>query len=827
MNWRILPVKWLLLSSIIFTVFSPGIIRAQNTEQELFVVAQNAFEDGFYDIATRYIEQLLKQYPYTEKRVPARLLLGQCYFFQSQYLKAYEVFHELLEYSEFKDATLFWLGETYFKGADYLQAEKQFRQLIEVYPQSEYTPQAYHSLGWTYFAENKLEDAKKALKELLERFPDHQLAENSLFKLGEAEYNLHNYQDSVKYFSQYLEKYPQSARMAEGYFYIGESYYYLEDFLTAVTYYAKAARGAYGENLSLMAKVSLGWSYLKLKKYDLAKQHLEEAVQFSKEKGIESDDVYLGLASLYYETKVYDQAMAAYTLLVENFPKSSRLAEAYLGRANLYYQLQDYGKAMNDYQYTIDHFSENPGHEEIIEKAYFGLAWSYLKVGKVDDSIKTFQTIKDQSTNKTVKISALTQIGDAYQDLEDLEKAVAVYDQILQSDPHSPYSDYVQYREGIALLKMDRIEAATLSFQGLQTNFPQSKYLHDTHYYLALSYFKKKNWVAARAHINDFLKDSSPNDNLRPQALYICALSEFNLENYEGALKIFQEIIRDYPNEANIANNSEINVAKCYYKMERFKEALKIFKTLIEKYPQSEIAEESFLWLGDHFLESLDFDSAIGYYEKFLEEFSNSERKNIVLYHLAESYDRKEQYDEAVKTFKQIDKNKDGELFAKAELAIANIFAKEMDQAKALETYENIIENSPEFKRDACIKIAQVHKEQAEYEKAISAYQEALGSPMSLSEVTNAELQFSIADSYEFLNRLDRAVEEYLKIPYLYSQEISWVVKSYLRIARLLEKQEKWEEAKTIYRKVIGLKTDEMKFAQERIEWIEENIKRR
>ena len=166
-------------------------------------------------------------------------------------------------------------------------------------------------------------------------------------------------------------------------------------------------------------------------------------------------------------------------------------------------------------------------------------------------------------------------------------------------------------------------------------------------------------------------------------------------------------------------------------------------------------------------------------------------------------------------------------MFAKAELAIANIFAKEMDQTKALETYESIIKNSPEFKRDAYMKIAQEHKEQAEYEKAIPAYQEALGSPMNLSEVTNAELQFSIADSYEFLNRLDKAIEEYLKIPYLYSQEISWVVKSYLRIARLLEKQEKWEEAKTIYRKVIGLKTDEMKFAQERIEWIEENIKRR
>ena len=818
--------NWLLLSLIFITCFCPIPARAQNSEQELFVVAQKAFEDGFYDIAARYIDQLLKEYPQTEKRVPARLLLGQCYFFKSQYLKAYETFHPLLDYSEFKDATLFWLGETYLKGSDYLQAEKQFQQLIDIYPNSEYTPQAYYSLGWTYFAGNKLEEAKKPLKELLKEFPDHQFAEDALFKLGEIEYNLHNYQEAVRYFSTYSDQYPQSARIAESYFYIGEAHYYLEDFLTAVTYYAKAAQGAYDEKLTLMAKVSLGWSYLKLGKYDLAKNNLEEAVEFSRQKGIASDDVYLGLASLYYEMKVYDQAMAAYTQLIENFADSSRLPEAYLGRANIYYQLQKYSEAMSDYQQVISKFANNAADQDIVEKAYFGLAWSYLKIGEVDESIKTFQAIKDQSTNKTVKISALTQIGDAYQDLGELEKAVTVYDQILSGYPDSVYSDYVQYRQGIALLKMDRIEAATLSFQGLQTNFPQSKYLHDTDYYLALAYFKKGNWTAARQYIHDFIENLSAMDSLESQARYILGLSEFNMQNHEAALKVFQQIIKNYPQETSMVNNCEINTAKCYYKMGRTKEALKIFKSLADQYPQTEIAEESLLWMGDHALESLEFDNAAGYYEKLIREFPKSDRENIVLYHLAEAYEGKEEYDRAVGIFRQIDKNKDSELYAKAELAIADIFSREIDQSRAVETYENIIENSPEFKRDAYIKIARVYTEQGEYARAVTAYQNAIQSQMTLSEIPDAELQFSIGDSYERLNQLDKAVEEYFKIPYLYSQEVSWVVKAYLRIARLLEKQEKWEDAKIIYHKIIALKTDEMKFAQERLEWIKENVKK-
>src|SRR3990167_8734517 len=136
----------LILTSVLVTSF-PIAASAQipdSKEKELFLVAQKAFDDGFYDVAIRYIDEFLQKYPKSEKQVQARLLLGQCYFFKSQYLKAFDTFQNLLPYPEFKDATLFWLGETYFKGSDYKQAEKQYRQVIDVYPDSAYVPQAYY-----------------------------------------------------------------------------------------------------------------------------------------------------------------------------------------------------------------------------------------------------------------------------------------------------------------------------------------------------------------------------------------------------------------------------------------------------------------------------------------------------------------------------------------------------------------------------------------------------------------------------------------------------------------------------------------------------------
>ena len=103
----------------------------------------------------------------------------------------------------------------------------------------------------------------------------------------------------------------------------------------------------------------------------------------------------------------------------------------------------------------------------------------------------------------------------------------------------------------------------------------------------------------------------------------------------------------------------------------------------------------------------------------------------------------------------------------------------------------------------------------------MDAYRSALKFDLGSSKTKSVELQFSLADILELMERNDEATDEYLKIPYLYPKETFWIVKAYLRIGRIFEDKEKWEEAKTIYKKVIEFKTEESKFAQERLDSIE------
>lgn len=804
-----------------FSQVTPSAFAGEDAEKELFFVAQSAFDDGFYDVAIRYIEDFLLKYPQSEKRVQAMQLSGQCYFFKSQYLKAFNAFQGLLQYSEFKDATLFWLGETYLKGLDYAQAEKNYKQVIDLYPDSDYVPQAYYSLGWTLFEQKKYKEAGEIFKKLIDKYPGHQLTEDASFKLAECSYNQGDYAGAIVLFKGYLLKFPQSNKLVQVDFNIAESYYYGEKFQEANIYYKKVEESASDPVLIVASLISQGWGHLKLKNYDAGIEAFDKAETLGQEKNVLNDEIFLGKASFYSETGENKKALDAYAKLIELFPKSTRIAESYLGMANVHYSMQQYPEAIRDYEAVIESGSadQKNSNQEIVEKANFGLAWTYLKMGQIDKSIASFQSVLDKTKSTTVKVSALTQIGDAFQDTERWDKAVEIYDRILKDYPGSVYADYVQYRQGIALLKLAKIESATLAFQSLRQNFPKSKYLADIDYYLGVAYFKKSDWPTAIKSIETFLKNPNHPPDFIPEANYVLALSYLNMSKPDDAIKIFQKIIKIYPNDLAVVRNSEIGIAKAYHVKGDDKEAVKRFKLIIYKYPDTDSEADAMLWLAQYYFKAADYPQAIDHYQQILKRFKDMEKNGLVHYELGQAYELNKEFDKALSEYRRIPED-DKEMTAKAGLAIAGIFSKELAPDKAAETYQKIIDSNPDFRRDAYMKLAQVYRKAGNYDQEAETYAKALSASKGASGIDDVQLQFLTGDAYEAMSAWDKAVEAYLKVPYLYKDELGWAVKAYLRAARIFENNEDWENAKTTYQKVLTYQTEESKYAQERIDWI-------
>lgn len=806
----------------IYLFFSP-IVVASN-EKELFVVAQRAFEDGFYDVSLRYVAQLFQEYPQPERYVEARLVEGQCYFFKKEYLKAFNVFKELIDKDSYKDASSFWLGETYLKGGDFDKAREQYRRVIAEFPGSIYAPQSYYSLAWSYFEKGAYPDAKAVFQELVEKFPSNSLAEDAAFKLGECDYNNGEYEGAVFRFGKYLQDFANTPRAFDATFDIAEAYYYLEQYGKAVEYYKKSRELTKNPRNILNTMLGQGWCLIKLSRFDEALKLFDEAQVFAASNSLTEDEVLIGKASLFVAQEKHRDSIVSYSEIIQRFSSSSHIGESYLGRANAYYLLNDYPNAILDYKKLVEIFASDPQNQKIVEKARLGLAWTYLKSGSLDQSIATFQGICDSSDNKTLKVSALTQMGDAYQEAGQLDKAIEAYDRILKEMPDTPYNDYVQYRLGVALLKSDKLDAAVMAFQSFQTNYPKSKYHSDADYYLGLAYFKKKDWSTAIEILEPFIKTLPSEVEFATEARYIMGLSYLNLKQYEKAVDMFSDVLKRAPDREDIFQNAMLGAAKAHYELGAAKDAVASFKEIVFKYPKTDAAFEALLWLGRHEMSSGLYQLAIDYYSQALESPGNAGMKELIYFELGRAYHALGQFDRALENYRHVGSQADIDLFTKAKLAIADIFSRELDPSKAIETYQSIITASPEFARDAYIKMAQIYRRNRQYSDELKIYESALQSPRSDTGIVNAQIQFSIGDTYEVMNELDRAIEAYFKVPYLYEKDQPWVVKAYLHIAKIYENREDWEKSLSIYQKVVDLKVEEAKFAEERILKVREAI---
>lgn len=794
-------------------------------EQEAFFVARKAFEDGFYDVSLSLLERFLQNYPTSSYTAQANLLIGQCYYHQSKFLDALGKFEQLLSSplaKDIRDAVLYWTAEVHFKGNAFSKAAQYYREIIEGFPNSSYGPAAHYSLAWCYFQDERFDEALKYFRAVEEKFPTDPQAQDSSYKIVECLYNLRDYDGLKEKADFYLKAYPKdTGRSASLHYYTAEAQYYLNDLEDAIKSYMKAISSTDDVRLEAIAYLGIGWSRLKLQQYKEAQQVFAQINSVNLDKK-SSDILFLGKAILEFETKAFTQAKNTYSELMSSTQDSSVLMQASLGMADCLYNLAEYKEAIAVYAKAL---KELPGlkdvPQEIIDKLHYGLAWAYLKEGEFKEAIEEFQKLVKQTGDKIFKISTLCQIGDTYQDSGDYNKAVATYDSILRDYPDSLYSDYVQYQLGITLLKIYNYDGAIMAFQTLKKNFPASKLLDDATYSLGLAYFQREDYVSSKETFEKFRTEFNES-SLKAQATYLLGSSLYNLGRFAEAIEVFKDIARGFSNDIELVQKAEYEIADCYYQMGDENEAMARFKALRTKYPDSSLTAEVMWWLGEYYYRRKEFDLARRYFSSLIKDYPGSTLVASSYYALGSIAMEEAQPSKAIDNFKKVMELDDSDLSGTAAIAIADIYVQEENFDSATATYEDVLRKYANLAHLIYPKIAEIYRRKNEYDKAIAMLEKSL-EVVPVRQM--ADIQFKIAETRQAQGRISDAIEEYLRVTYLYSSSQELTVKSLLRVAAIYEDQDNFREALAIYKKITSLDAEEAKYAQERIEWIKANVK--
>ncbi len=819
-------LSWCLLGFILNLVngnFTEGVYAGVSKEDEAIFMAKRAFEDGFYDVSLGLFERFLKSYPDSARSPEANLFIGQCYFHQNKFLDALAKFEWLLNQpaaANIRDAVLYWIAEVHFRGNDFNKAAAYYTRIVQEFPASTYAPAANYSLGWCLFQARDFTRALEYFKVVEEKFPKEPFVKEAVFKSAECLYNLKDYAQLKERLKNYLQTYNQEAsKSAYLYFYLAEAEYYLDNFSDSIDGYKKAISATHDEKIQALSKLGIAWAYLKLKKY----KESEDAFAAVKADNLERssrDVLSLGQAILMGEAKKFKEASGIYQELAAQTNDPVVLVQAYTGRAEALYNIGDYTQAINVYREVLPKISKEIP-QDIIDKLHYGLAWAYLKEAQFKEAIEEFQKIVKQSDDKIVKVSALCQIGDAYQDSANYPKAIEAYDNILKNFPDTFYSDYVQYQLGLAQLKSANYEGAVVSFHALRRNFPGSKLLDDASYALGLSYFQREDYNASREVFEKF-QDEFKESYLKPQAMYLLGTSLYNLGKFNEAIEVFKNIIRLYGQDIELLQKAEYEIADCLYRMGQENEAMEKFNSLRSKYPDSSLTSEVVWWLGEYYYRHNDLSLARRYFSSLIRDFPDSSLVPNAYYALGSTYEEDANYEEAIKNFSKVLEFGKSDLAGTASIAIADIFALQDKIDHALAGYRQTISAYPNLATLVYPKMAAVYSKAGNYEEAVAFYRKTQGLA-SADEMSN--IQFKIAETREAEGAWDQAVEEYLKVTYLYAQNSTLAVKSFLRVGAIYENKQNFKEAKNIYAKVIAMNVTESKFAQERLDWIMANVK--
>ncbi|NLW81511.1 MAG: outer membrane protein assembly factor BamD [Desulfovibrionales bacterium] len=155
---------YFLLCCLVFFLNGCGIIDyyflapPEDTAQELYENARGQMQDKEYAAAIDSLTKLNDRYPFSPYSVQARLMLGDAYSLDNQYIEAVDVYEEFLSMHprhESIDYVLFQIGVNKFKAHRSIdlpqdglaEAIESFKRIVDGYPQSSYRGEALVYIG--------------------------------------------------------------------------------------------------------------------------------------------------------------------------------------------------------------------------------------------------------------------------------------------------------------------------------------------------------------------------------------------------------------------------------------------------------------------------------------------------------------------------------------------------------------------------------------------------------------------------------------------------------------------------------------------------------
>ncbi|TDI90771.1 MAG: tetratricopeptide repeat protein [Caldithrix sp.] len=560
-----------------------------------------------YDKTIEKASKILEVYPNSKYVDDAVMILGECFYYKGENVRAQRKFHELVTYfpeSEYFLKAKIWLAKTDIKLRDYPAARLNLRELLSLQKlKRSIRTESRYLLGESLFEEGRFSEAATEYETAAVDAKDKLIKTNAYLKLGEC---------------QIIN----------------------EEFAAAITSFRNATRYSPDKDLKFDSRLNLGKA-LKLagdfKDATRICSQLLENFSYRKQHGLVkleiADCVYHEGLSLYdklkdanveYSGKI-KQALDAYQATAEEFKKTKVSAAAYYQMAKIYEEdLADFNKAMVSYNKVRGEYPKSEWVPEATKKA-----------NDIGDLIRLKSLVR-KSQGKQLAMSS-----GRYHQLSELELL------LLEHGVH-PELRFMQRQK-----KTAKLDLSTLSAEdNLSEKEKKKKSLDElvaNKLQLAEVYLFQFNQIDSALFEYDEIDELFPSHPETAKAIYSSAfIYENEFQNKSRTDSLLYTLLQRFPDSYQaqdarkklglplkpIINGPSILFRKAeaaLFNEKNVQNAISGYEAVLAKYPDSEYAPKALFALGwVHDLVTLDKEKATVLYEEIQNKYPNSKFARLV-----------------------------------------------------------------------------------------------------------------------------------------------------------------------------------------------------
>ena len=476
----------------------------------MFGLAAALQQQGKADEALGAFDQYLGAFPQHASVAEARFQRGRLLFDRKEFEAAQQAFDQAASakpdqpgFARFDEAA-YWAAKCELRRDRFTEAAARLEKAITTYPDSKLQPEMLYDRAVALVQSNQKEAAAAPLRDLADRFPQHALAADGLYLQTVLAHEQQRYDNSHAMCQTFLSKYPTHPMAASVTFLAAENLFLAGKQAEAAPAFTAFLSQYPDHAQAKQAQFRLGAALHREGKLDTARAALESVaagrttaemfrpallllgdIAFQQDRFADAvtllgdylsfgttqpgaDDALLKLGLSHVRLDQSEPAIAAFTTLVEAYPKSPAAVQAMFERGQLRLAGSDLDGAQRDLEAVL------AAGEAGSKFAAYAMNHLGAIAMRRNDSVKAaewFAKAAQASPQDALAPDAIFQQGQALMTAKDYEQAQQVFGNLLQQHADSPRIPQAAAQRAFALARLNKHAEALAAIDLVEKNF--------------------------------------------------------------------------------------------------------------------------------------------------------------------------------------------------------------------------------------------------------------------------------------------------------------------------------------------------------------------